>query len=241
MTARLVSDFPEPLAPISAWNSPGRTSRSMPSTSLASPCRMTRLRIVRRLSSPAGATDAPGRPKMLCDTGAGSIQSRSRSQHRLQRKMVPASARHGHSISNGYCSIVARASAIISPHDGAGGTTPSPRNESPASRITAAAMAMLICTSSGPATLGSTVRSMMRSGGAPATCMAVTKSRCRTLSAAPKLTRAKLGRNTSASTAISVPSPGPVRVITSSASSSGGKQSSTSIGRMVSVSANPRK
>ncbi len=77
------------------------------------------------------------------------------------------SARHGHSSSVGTCSMVARAPRIISPQEGVGGTTPRPRKDSPLSTTTAAATASENCTSTGPAMLGSTVRSRMRGVGAP--------------------------------------------------------------------------
>ena len=63
--------------------------------------------------------------------------------------------------------MVARAPRIISPQDGAGGTTPSPRNERPLSSTIAAATVSENWTSSGGATFGRMVRARMRGGLAP--------------------------------------------------------------------------
>ena len=70
--------------------------------------------------------------------------------------------------------MMARALRIITPHEGTGGTTPSPRNDNPDSRAIAAATARLNCTSSGPAIFGRIVRSMMRGCEAPSERIAST-------------------------------------------------------------------
>ena len=94
--------------------------------------------------------------------------------------MVTVSARQGHSSRSGAWTIVPRAAPIISPQLGAGGTTPSPRNDSPDSSTTAEAAAKLNWTSTGPAMLGRIVRVMIRSRPAPSTFIAVTYSCPRT-------------------------------------------------------------
>src|SRR3546814_4417322 len=76
--------------------------------------------------------------------------------------MGPVSARHGHSSSHGAWSMVLRAPRIIRPQDGSGGTTPSPRKDSPLSSTIAEATVSENCTSSGGATFGSTVRPRIR-------------------------------------------------------------------------------
>ncbi len=104
----------------------------------------------------------------------GSVASRRVSQTALSVRMVRERARQGQSSSAGACAMVVRPAAIIRPQEGAGGTTPRPRKESPLSSTTAEDAARLICTSSGPAMLGSTVRARMRKRPAPRTRTAST-------------------------------------------------------------------
>jgi len=79
------------------------------------------------------------------------------------------------------------------PHDGSGGWTPSPRNDSAASIMIAVDRLNVACTMIGASTLGRTARRMIRPSRAPSARYASTKSFCFTYSALPRITREKMG------------------------------------------------
>src|SRR4029450_7487523 len=74
--------------------------------------------------------------------------------------------------------------------DGDVGGTPTPRKDSVASVMMAVATWMVASTSTGPITLGSTWRAMMRSGATPVTRAACTYSLLRSTSVDPRTVRA---------------------------------------------------
>src|ERR1044072_5932277 len=81
----------------------------------------------------------------------GSRYSRRPSPMKLKASTVSAMAMPGKiSACGATCSVdKSRASSIMTPHDGAGGGTPSPRNDNDASESTAPAIPKLACTING--------------------------------------------------------------------------------------------
>jgi hypothetical protein len=86
-----------------------------------------------------------------------------------------------------------RASESIEPHDGAGGCTPSPRNESAASTMIAVERLNVACTMIGAVTFGRISRTITRRSRAPSARAAWTNSRCVRESTLPRTTREKIG------------------------------------------------
>ena len=79
---------------------------------------------------------------------------------------------------------------ISVPSDGEVGGTPTPRKDKVASIRMAVATCKVASTITGPSTLGSTWRRMMRNGATPMTRAACTYSFCRSTMALPRTVRA---------------------------------------------------
>jgi hypothetical protein len=94
---------------------------------------------------------------------------------------------------------------ISVPSEGEVGGTPTPRNDSVASVMIAAATWIVASTSTGPSTLGSTWRNMMRSGATPITRAACTYSLLRSTSVEPRTVRAYCTQPVSEMATISTP------------------------------------
>jgi hypothetical protein len=134
-----------------------------------------------------------------------------------------------------------RASRIISPQEGVGGTTPRPRKLRPDSRRMAAATVRENCTMIGARTLGRIVLNISRTWPPPRARVASTYSIRFTLSTSPYVIRAKLGTYRTAITRVRVRMPGPNSVTTRMASTMGGKERIRSARRTVKISTRPEK
>src|SRR6185503_5322179 len=97
----------------------------------------------------------------------GSSASRSPSPSRLNDSTVRKMARPGHTAIHGAVVRKRCAELSIEPQDGAGGCCPSPRNESAASAMMAAAIESVACTSSAGRMFGRMWNRAMRQGGLP--------------------------------------------------------------------------
>src|SRR5580698_5173247 len=86
----------------------------------------------------------------------GSSASRSPSPTRLNDSTHRKIASPGNTASQGACDRNRCAELSIDPQDGSGGCCPSPRNDSDASAMIAAAIASVPCTSTGGTMFGST-------------------------------------------------------------------------------------
>jgi hypothetical protein len=104
----------------------------------------------------------------------GSSASRSPSPNRLIAITVMRMARPGSVTSHGSERMNSRASASIAPHSESGGCAPRPRKPSAAASRMASDMPSAAWMMSGARQLGSTVRSISRSGPTPETRAAVT-------------------------------------------------------------------
>src|SRR6218665_1526172 len=137
---------------------------------------------------------------------------------------------------------------ISVPSEGEVGGAPTPRKDSVASVMIAVATCMVASTSTGPMTLGSTCRRMMRSGATPATRAACTYSLLRSTSVEPRTVRAYCTQPVSEIDRISTPkasdswacgnSTRPTPAI-SKATRMGGKESITSHSRISTASIQP--
>src|SRR4029077_20624838 len=125
----------------------------------------------------------------------GSVLAPNRSRRPSPRRLMPStstnSATPGMTITQGLKNMYSLASAIIRPHDGSGGGTPSPRNDSAASSRMASATSSVATTTRWLAMLGSTSPLTMRKREQPAHQAAATKSRLRTCMVVERATTAK--------------------------------------------------
>ena len=127
----------------------------------------------------------------------------------------------------------------MSPQEGVGGCTPSPRKDSAASTRMAFAMKSVEYT----ITVGSTLRSTWRvstcSAVAPSARAALTYSVSRATSTAPRTTRITVGAPQMPTASVVLTTPGPSADTTAIARRRYGKASSTSVARITSASVHP--
>ena len=129
----------------------------------------------------------------------------------------------------------------IWPHDGVGGLTPRPRNESDASSRIAQVATNAACTSSGPRQFGRMVRNRMRGVPAPIVRAATTYSRTFSCITLARASRAKAGMLTMVTASAPLIQPVPITAINPMASKMAGNASTTSIARISSESAIPSR
>src|SRR6185503_9881 len=124
----------------------------------------------------------------------GSSASRSESPNRLKPNTAMLIATPGAMASHGACSRNCMpAPRSINPHDGVGSNTPSPRNDSDASRRIACPRNAVSMMRYGAKTFGAMCRNMMRIAPAPTDRVASMYGICTMLSALERTTRATRG------------------------------------------------
>src|SRR5262249_50965163 len=126
-----------------------------------------------------------------------------------------------------------RSWAIMRPHDGSGGGTPTPRKLSDASMMTAMPTCKLNSTMTVFMTLGMRCRKMMVSLPIPLISASLTKSRSRSDSTSPRTTREYRLQNTSARISTTFHTPGPRTLDSRIAKTSEGSVSQASVMRMM--------
>src|SRR5215510_12716134 len=169
----------------------------------------------------------------------GSRRSRSQSPVRLTTIDVSMSTMPGAVEIHQAESRYSRPSCTMPPHDGVGGWTPRPRNESVASSTMARASSSVAMTTSEESTLGSTCRAMTRTTEPPRAWMASTNSRERSTSTCERSTRAYVTQPESPMTTIRVGKLGPSTAMMPIASRMNGNASWASASVMIMLSVQP--
>jgi hypothetical protein len=123
------------------------------------------------------------------------------------------------------------APASITPSDGVGGCTPSPRNDSTASSMIARGIAMVACTIRALSALGRMWPARIAGPEAPLATAASTKSSSRRLMVSPRMTRRGRGISLTAMAMVALSSDGPRIAARPTASTRKGKASSVSVSR----------
>src|SRR3972149_6240770 len=126
----------------------------------------------------------------MCQTCLGSRAPRSPSPTKLNAMTVRGIAAPGAVTRCGATKRKCRPSPIIDPHDGAGGATPRPRKESPASATMARAIPKVASTRIGESALGRMCRRRRRAGELPTARADSTNSLVLTESTCARITRA---------------------------------------------------
>src|SRR3990170_4947325 len=126
----------------------------------------------------------------MCQSCLGSRASRSPSPTKLNAMTVRRIAAPGAVTRCGATKRKCRPSPIIDPHDGAGGATPRPRKESPASATMARAIPKVASTRIGESALGRMCRRRRRAGELPTARADSTNSLVLTESTCARITRA---------------------------------------------------
>src|SRR5215831_10856728 len=169
----------------------------------------------------------------------GSRRSRSQSPVRLTTIDVSMSTMPGAVEIHQAESRYSRPSCTMPPHDGVGGWTPRPRNDSVASSTMARASSSVAMTTSEESTLGSTCRAMTRTTEPPRAWMASTNSRERSTSTCERSTRAYVTQPESPMTTIRVGKLGPSTAMMPIASRMNGNASWASASVMIMLSVQP--
>src|SRR5206468_1910200 len=190
-----------------------------------------------------GRRDGPTERGHYAVRRRGSSASRSESPNRLKPNTAMLIATPGAMASHGACSRNCMpAPRSISPHDGVGSNTPSPRNESEASSRIACPRNAVSMIRYGANTFGAMWRNMMRTAPEPTARVASMYGMFTMLSALERTTRATrgmIGNVIAAMTLPILPSPVPSAATTALAITTRGKLRRTSMRSWLSWSTRP--
>src|SRR5690625_4697905 len=171
----------------------------------------------------------------------GSSRSRRPSPRKLKPMTLSMIMSPGNTPIHHACFMKERPSASMRPQLGSGGCVPSPKKLSAASARIANARLTDTWAIIGPSEFGRMCFKSTCSRLRPSAPAAVTNSRWRTLSTAPRATRAKMGMYTMAIAIIALPMPRPRIAMMVMARSTAGKANSRSMRRMITSSVQPPK